>query len=186
MRKYKLGTQIFFTSFAISLLSLIIVTWYASDTGRNLYLQKTAEGLHDDAILIREMLLSENLLNSRDTLQQKISQTGKNISLRITLILPDGHVIADSEHDPATMDNHGTRPEVVEALARYSGQSVRYSKTVDREMMYVALFIKKYGEDGLIIRTSKTLSMIEQTIDTLEMTPNTESLVKVSFRSQKV
>lgn len=168
MRKLKLGTQIFFTSFAISVLSLVIVTWYATLTGRELYLKKTAEGLNDDAFLIKEMLLSDTLLVSGNYIQKRIEQVGKHISIRITLILPDGRVIADSERNLKLMDNHATRPEVLQAMQENIGQSVRYSDTVDREMMYVALYIDDYGENGLIIRTSKALSLIEQVISDMQ------------------
>lgn len=168
MRKFKLGSQIFFTSFAISVFSLFIVTWYATETGRELYLQKTAEGLNDDAYLIKEMLLSDSLDMSGASIRKTIAQVGKYVSIRITLIRPDGLVIADSEHEPKAMDNHSTRPEVLQALKHKTGQSVRYSHTVERDMMYFALFVDDFDKAGLIIRTSKTLSTIEQVISAMQ------------------
>lgn len=168
MKKFKLGSQIFFTSFAISVFSLLIVTWYATETGRELYLQKTAEGLNDDAYLIKEMLLSDSLDINGNSIQKTISQVGKYVSIRITLIKPNGQVIADSEHDPYYMDNHATRPEFLQALKSKTGQSVRYSHTVEREMIYFALYLDDFDNHGLIIRTSKALSTIEQVISTMQ------------------
>jgi len=48
-------------------------------------------------------------------------------------------VLGDSDHDTASMDNHGQRPEVLEALASGLGQSSRYSNTLQIEMFYVAV-----------------------------------------------
>ena len=37
---------------------------------------------------------------------------GRESGTRITVILPDGRVVADSEHTPGKMDNHDNRPEI--------------------------------------------------------------------------
>lgn len=57
---------------------------------------------------------------------------------RVTLIAPDGRVLADSEELPARMENHAARPEVVAALRDGSGQDQRVSDTRSREYLYVA------------------------------------------------
>ena len=44
-----------------------------------------------------------------------------------TVILPSGKVIADSGEDPAVLDNHRERPEVVQALSGETGRSTRPS-----------------------------------------------------------
>ena len=67
---------------------------------------------------------------------------GHAASTRITVMLPWGKVIGDSDNDPARMDNHLDRPEVVAALEGSRGASTRYSPTLGKEMMYMALPIK--------------------------------------------
>ncbi len=61
---------------------------------------------------------------------------------RVTVIAPDGRVIGES-HVPADrlggIDNHGSRPEVVQARAEGIGVKRRHSETVRQEMFYVAL-----------------------------------------------
>jgi two-component system, OmpR family, phosphate regulon sensor histidine kinase PhoR len=49
---------------------------------------------------------------------------------RVTLIARDGKVLADSEADPATMENHASRPEVAAALSGRTYSSRRRSTTV--------------------------------------------------------
>jgi len=58
---------------------------------------------------------------------------------RVTIITAEGLVLADSQADPQTMENHADRPEVVEAMAEGSGRSIRPSATLHRDLLYYAL-----------------------------------------------
>ena len=58
---------------------------------------------------------------------------------RVTVIAPDGRVLADSQADSQTMENHATRPEVLQALANGEGRSVRHSATLNRDLLYYAV-----------------------------------------------
>jgi two-component system phosphate regulon sensor histidine kinase PhoR len=57
---------------------------------------------------------------------------------RVTIIAHDGTVLADSEADPKTMENHAGRPEVAAALQGKQGIATRLSRTVNQEFLYVA------------------------------------------------
>jgi two-component system phosphate regulon sensor histidine kinase PhoR len=61
---------------------------------------------------------------------------------RATIIDRGGKVLADSEADPAQMENHGSRPEVRQALAGGVGSDVRVSRTVGVDFLYVATPVK--------------------------------------------
>lgn len=65
-------------------------------------------------------------------------EIGRQARARVTVILKDGEVVADSGEDPASMDNHGDREEVLAALAGGTGTATRFSKTVMTTMLYVA------------------------------------------------
>ncbi|HKF24862.1 MAG TPA: ATP-binding protein [Candidatus Acidoferrum sp.] len=58
---------------------------------------------------------------------------------RVTIITAEGLVLADSQADPQTMENHADRPEVVGAMAEGSGRSIRPSATLHRDLLYYAL-----------------------------------------------
>jgi two-component system phosphate regulon sensor histidine kinase PhoR len=67
---------------------------------------------------------------------------GRLIDSRVTFIAPDGTVVGDSEVDAddlAGVENHGSRPEVVQARREGLGVARRYSTTVQHEMLYVAV-----------------------------------------------
>ena len=57
---------------------------------------------------------------------------------RVTLMRPDGVVVADSRADPAKMENHGERPEMRRALEGATGIARRTSLTLGRELFYAA------------------------------------------------
>ena len=75
--------------------------------------------------------------------------SGKN---RITLIAEDGSVLADTQKDPADMDNHSDRKEFSDAKEYGNGTDVRYSKTMTEKTIYYA----KKLENGNVLRISTT------------------------------
>jgi two-component system phosphate regulon sensor histidine kinase PhoR len=79
----------------------------------------------------------------------------QDFGCRVTIIGPDGWVVADTETDPETMDNHSGRPEIMEALSQGSGASIRHSDTLDMDMLYVA---RRLNGDGTVIRAATPLS----------------------------
>ncbi|TBL75027.1 two-component system histidine kinase PnpS [Paenibacillus thalictri] len=83
---------------------------------------------------------------------------------RITYIRKDGKVLADSDHDPATMDNHSAREEIVDAGAGGEGYSIRYSDTIGRNMLYAAVPVKENGAVVGYLRLAMSLEDVEQSI----------------------
>ena len=62
----------------------------------------------------------------------------ENENERITLIAPDGTVIADTVADTDVLENHIDREEVKEAIQNGSGTSSRYSDTLTEKIIYYA------------------------------------------------
>ncbi|MBZ5521493.1 MAG: HAMP domain-containing protein [Acidobacteriia bacterium] len=93
-----------------------------------------------------EHLLAQNvqifaLLAKNDhdhSLQEIAAEEARITQTRATIIAHDGVVLADSEADPKTMENHAHRPEIAEALNGKIGSNARQSRTVGIEFFYVA------------------------------------------------
>ena len=64
---------------------------------------------------------------------------------RVTRIDTEGKVLYDSGNDAETLEDHSKRPGIKEALAEGTGEDVRMSGTVGKEMYYYAILL----EDGL-------------------------------------
>ena len=85
-------------------------------------------------------------------LETRIRALGASSGARLTIIRTDGVVLADSEHDPATMENHATpsRPEVLAAIHGSIGSSQRRSETLKKPFLYLAI----PARDGLVVRAA--------------------------------
>jgi len=83
-------------------------------------------------------------------------------NVRITVIASDGQVLADSQSDPRTMENHAGRPEVRDAFAKGEGQSSRHSVTVDSNLLYYAVRLNVAGGSPVVLRFALPLQTVDQ------------------------
>ena len=98
-------------------------------------------------------------------LQAFTRQLGSEVGARVTIIDVHGRVLADSLHDPETMENHANRPEIRTALRMGLGQSLRYSRTLGMERLYVAVPVwrdeGKVRNEG-VVRLSLSLDEVHR------------------------
>jgi two-component system phosphate regulon sensor histidine kinase PhoR len=83
---------------------------------------------------------------------------------RVTIIDRAGVVLADSQHAPETMENHGQRPEVRRALAGQRGTAVRHSATLDVDFSYLALPAQCQGGGCAVLRLAVPLEQVRVSI----------------------
>jgi two-component system phosphate regulon sensor histidine kinase PhoR len=102
-------------------------------------------------------LRAEN--DHQHSLQQMAVEEAGITETRVTIIARDGVVLADSEADPKTMENHASRPEVAAALGGKTGSSTRLSHTVGIEFLYLAV-----PSGDKIVRLAYPLSSVQQQI----------------------
>ncbi|WP_027339230.1 two-component system histidine kinase PnpS [Halonatronum saccharophilum] len=113
--------------------------------------------------LIKELNLVSGLIEEQlkeddyEQLNRSINRYGEDLEKRITVMDIRGEVLADSQEDPARMENHLYRPEVQEVLTEGIGKEIRYSSTVDREMKYVAIPIIRDNQTKEILRIAINL-----------------------------
>jgi two-component system phosphate regulon sensor histidine kinase PhoR len=93
-----------------------------------------------------------------------VKRLSRNEGVRITVILPDGRVVADSDENPARMDNHAGRPEIVAAGKSGTGENTRWSKTLSEDMTYVAVAVRGNGRILGYVRTALPLTAVREKI----------------------
>ncbi|HYO50066.1 MAG TPA: ATP-binding protein [Chloroflexia bacterium] len=94
---------------------------------------------------------------------------------RVTLIRLNGTVVGDSDETVADLprvENHSTRPEVMQALSRIGGIGTdsRLSVTVNRRLLYVAVPITGQPDPSRVLgvaRVAYPLTSVEQARDAL-------------------
>ncbi len=88
---------------------------------------------------------------------EKLSQVDEGT--RVTQIDDSGNVLYDSSSEEEDMENHGARQEVKEALASGTGESVRMSNTLGRELYYYAVLLN----NGTVLRVAKSMDNLAMT-----------------------
>ena len=86
-----------------------------------------------------------------DRLNHWAAEVGSD-GARVTVIRADGRVLADSQSEAQSMENHADRPEVQEALAKGEGRSVRRSVTLNRDLLYYAVRQDVPGGPPIVLR----------------------------------
>ncbi|MDD5669251.1 MAG: histidine kinase dimerization/phospho-acceptor domain-containing protein [Candidatus Omnitrophica bacterium] len=107
-----------------------------------------------------QLYLSKDLLESlqKDKInpidfQASAARIGNILGLRATIIAPDGKVLGDTdltEDQLSVVENHSNRPEVKDALSKGFGMSKRFSYTIKKDMLYMAIPFGKENERGLL------------------------------------
>jgi two-component system, OmpR family, phosphate regulon sensor histidine kinase PhoR len=145
----------------ITLFALLSVSLYYSATMKDFFLRQKVEELGARAIIFRELFTSFMSLERPNEINEFCKKVGNHSGIRITVILPSGKVIGDSGGEPAKMENHGGRPEVISAISGQIGDSIRYSNTLQERMLYVAIPVKQENSTVAVIRTALSLAVID-------------------------
>ncbi len=125
------------------------------------YVSSLEDGLRAQAALIGDELGPKRADPAHIAASRNIVATAaKSGGVRVTFIAASGTVLADSEHDPATMENHASRPEVRDALTRGRGSSIRHSATLGLDMLYVAVTDRRAGVTAGVVRVALPLRAV--------------------------
>ena len=116
MRHRRLLWRIYLSFLGATLVALVATAWYATHSLRLFHEEQVASDLRVRAEIVAQDLRDRGGTVDPAAVDRLSKELGRLTATRITVILPTGVVIADSETDPAAMENHRDRPEVVQAL----------------------------------------------------------------------
>ena len=128
--------RLFGTSSLLLVASLSLLGWMMHSRVQSYLVDGIRQSLAMKTVLVRELIAQRDL--DSISRQAQMSRVARETESRITLITSDGTVLSDSDERPEVMDNHRTRPEVLQAEANGVGSATRFSQTIGRPMMYVA------------------------------------------------
>ncbi len=167
MRRKRLLWQIFPAYLLITWFSLVAVTWYMSGSLRKFYRGHVERDLEARARLVQNQLSDRLLIANASAVDRLCKDLGEKSSTRITVILPSGEVIGDSEEDPAKMEDHADRPEIRKAMAGERGAWTRTSPTLQIEMTYVAFPLVDGGQIVGVVRTAFPVEAMDEALRTI-------------------
>ncbi len=164
MHRQRLFWQLYPSQLLITLAALLAFTWYGTFSIRSFQLSETAAGLEARAHLAATPVLGFLHQNDLAGLEAFCREAGKKSATRLTVLALDGRVLADSDENPVRMENHNDRPEVMAALAGRMIPSLRFSQTVQQNMMYVAMLLEDQGNRIGVLRTAIPVTAMEEAL----------------------
>ncbi len=108
--------------------------------------KQTEQSLIAQTRVTAELLSVNPPAANPEALDQEADQLGAKSGARVTFVAADGRVLGDSAEPFAALpqlENHAARPEIVEALRSGLGMSRRHSATIDTDMLYVAVPVRR-------------------------------------------
>jgi len=139
MRRRPLVWKLFSSYLFLSIISVAAISIITLKNFESFVLEQTAEDLHKRARSFELIINSDFSLNENRGTNALVKSLGEKFSSRITLIDSEGKVIEDSESPSENMDNHLNRPEIRDLQSSSTGMSIRYSETLQKKFMYIAI-----------------------------------------------
>ena len=158
MRRRPLFIQLFYSYIPVIGIGLFILVILINQITKDFYYDHVEKDLHDRAKLTSKIISQNPELIS--SVQELAKSAGSIANMRVTIIDQDGVVVGDSDQEPGQMDNHKNRPEILEALNEGVGSSQRFSKTLNQEMMYLAIPME-FENNKWTVRVSMSLNNLE-------------------------
>ncbi|MHB9031838.1 MAG: ATP-binding protein [Anaerolineae bacterium] len=155
--------------FAI-LVTIIIagLSVYIATLLQRIYINELHTRLRIEARLIGSQLNTYLLMPANTALLGAASASqAQTLQARLTIIAPDGTVLADTNEDYRIMVNHLYRPEVQQALAAGDGYAIRYSATLGYQMLYVGVAIPDASAPLAVVRLAVPMSQVDAAITRL-------------------
>ena len=151
--------------FAVAAAALLLAATLVSISLSEQTYRRIEQSLVSEAHLVADVLATHEREIAPEAIETEAERIGKTLPARVTLIAGDGTVVGDSMvrgSELATLENHGTRPEVIEARQRGVGISRRYSHTIQTDMLYVAVPVNH--PRITIVRLALPLTEVQQQI----------------------
>jgi two-component system phosphate regulon sensor histidine kinase PhoR len=164
MKRVGLFWRLFPSYLIIAVIALGGMYFYASYKITDFYYLRSEKNLESNALLVKHFFFENGKIKNKAEIDGICKTLYKDSGVRITIITPAGVVLGDSMENPARMENHSDRPEVIKALNGKIGYSVRHSSTLDANIVYAAVPVMEGVRTSLIIRVSRSVQFVEDAL----------------------
>ncbi len=163
MKQRKLVWHLLPTYIAITAVSVIILGWVATNLTRSLHIDQIENDMRNQAYLVREIAKPYFNASHQVSLDSIAKDLGNISHCRITFIHPDGTILGDTKENPAAMENHSDRLEYKAAIENHEKTVIRFSTTLNAELMYLAIPVQFDNSENLgVIRLALPLTNISR------------------------
>lgn len=169
---FRIRTRLFLTFITLVGLSVLAAGLFSGRMILDAYIDAKRSNMMNEVRMIVSMV--DPHMNRQDL--EEVFQYYNNEAVRyaeltdsrITFVRQDGLVVGDSHHEANVMDNHHDRPEIEAVLSgEIFGASIRFSETIEEQMMYVAAPLYHEGELEGYVRMALGLGALNSTVYSL-------------------
>lgn len=163
--------RILLWTWGVLLVALAVIFYYSTDLVGEDLLQSTEQRALSELDSISWLIRDHRPFEDEVDFAKWVDALGERLGVRITYIAKQGRVLADSDvgfNAVHTMNNHSRRPEVMQAHLEGRGSNVRFSDTVHKEMLYIAVKMNDVDTvpDGFL-RLAVPFSKVSDRLDSL-------------------
>ena len=144
-----------FSLIYVGVLAALFAVYFTARVFENEMSEQQKRDLRETASLIKNFygqIPSENFRKNLDSIASK--------RLRVTLVDRDGMVLYESDAKAGKMENHRSRPEIMDANSKGIGENLRYSVTLNAQVFYFAERLS----DGKILRLSRRQASLRESV----------------------
>jgi len=141
---------------------LVIIGIATSNYFEDFILKNWQKELITEANLAVDQVSYSGEINNPESLAVIVEKLAAVTGNRVTIILPDGLVIAESSRDSVTLENHLMRPEIQAALSGRAEAVIRTSTTVHMRLLYAAAPLVEDGNIIAVIRLAKPIDQLDK------------------------
>jgi two-component system, OmpR family, phosphate regulon sensor histidine kinase PhoR len=150
---------------ALVVLSMIVLSGLLYAIVRNNYISSLRTQLLENAQTVSEQVAPVMPGGQPGPeLDEMVAEYGSIFDARVTIVRPDGRVIGESEENRSVMANHLNRPEVSQALTGINASEIRFSDTINTDMLYVAVPILNNDEITGVARLAVSLQQVNESL----------------------
>lgn len=153
--------KLFSAFVAIILLLSILLGFYSISISKKYYMEQYSEHLLKEAGILTILFEEGYQKGNTEFMSEFVSRFSKKLNCRLTIIDEKGAVVKDSETDESIMENHKGRDEVIQALEKGIGLSMRYSNSLQTHFIYAASSAQ-VGEDVFVLRMAVPLKALDR------------------------
>ncbi|MGH7857515.1 MAG: ATP-binding protein [Candidatus Binatia bacterium] len=154
----RLAVQLLLPIVIVVLSFLLVAAFYWSREFERLYVDSLTARLEREVHLLADSL-PWGLRGAE--LDRLCRESARELGVRVTVIADDGEVLGESDEPSAGLEDHGRRPEIIEARRRDTGKATRFSHTVHEMMLYVATYDRQ-AEGRRFVRIGMPLTALSQ------------------------
>ncbi len=135
----KLLWRLYFPYVMTSFVCLVALSWYATDLLREMNRQRDFAALKAQAVMLEKFLEERFSSDQFGKIDLALREIAAKTQARLTVVLPSGRVVADSQEELSRLGDLSGRPEIREALKGKEASVTRHDFHFDTQWSYVAV-----------------------------------------------